>query len=55
MRPCLDYGKVIYDQSFNKSFQELSETIQYNGVLPITDSIRGGSKEKLHQELQSSL
>ena len=50
-RPHLDYGDMIYDQTFNMSFQQKMETIQYNAALAITGAIRGSSKEKLHQEL----
>ena len=32
---------MIYDQSFNMSFQQKMETIQYNTALAITGAIRG--------------
>ena len=51
IRPHLDYGDMIYDQTFNISFQQKMETIQYNGALAITSAIRGSSREKLYQEL----
>ena len=51
IRPHLDYGDMIYDQTFNMSFQQKMETIQYNAALAITSTIRGSSKEKLYQEL----
>ena len=47
IRPHLDYGDMIYDQTFNLSFQQKMETIQYNAVLAITSVIRGSSREKL--------
>ena len=47
----LDYGDMIYDQTFNMSFQQKMETIQYNAALAITGAIRGSSREKLYQEL----
>ena len=30
IRPCLDYGDVIYDQYYNNSFHQKLEPIQYN-------------------------
>ena len=47
----LDYGDMIYDQTFNMSFQQKMETIQYNAALAITGAIKGASREKLYQEL----
>ena len=44
IRPDLDYGNVIYDQTFNMLFQQNMETI-------ITGAIKGFSREKLYQEL----
>ena len=49
--PHLDYGDIIFDQAFNKSFHDNLESIQYNASLAITGAIRGTSKEKLYQEL----
>ena len=51
IRPHLDYGDMIYDQTFNMLFQQKMETIQYNAALAITGAIRGSSREKLYQEL----
>ena len=51
IRPHLDYGDILYDQTFNNSFQERLKSIQYNGALTITGAIRGSSREKLYQEL----
>ena len=48
IRPHLDYGDMIYDQTFNMSFQQKMETIQYNAALAITGAIRGSSKKKLY-------
>ena len=50
-RPHLDYGDVIYDQTFNESFHERIESIQYNAAIAITGAIRGTSSERLYQEL----
>ena len=48
IRPHLDYGDILYDQTHNMSFHQKLEFIQYNACLAITGVIRGGtSKEKL--------
>ena len=51
VRPHLDYGDVINDQSYNNTFHQKMESIQYNAELAITGAIRGSSREKLYQEL----
>ena len=51
IRPHLDYGDEIYDQSNNNGLSGKTGSIQYNVALPITGSIRGTSKMKLYQEL----
>ena len=51
VRPHLDYGDVIYDQSYNNTFHQKMESIQYNAALAITGATRGSSREKLYQEL----
>ena len=45
IRPHLDYGDMIYDQTFNMSFQQKMETIQYNTTLAIISAIRGSCRE----------
>ena len=50
-RPHLGYGDIIYDQTFNESFHQRTESIQYNAAIAITGAIRGTSSEKLYQEL----
>ena len=50
-RPHLDYGDIIYDQSFNESFHQRIESIQYNAAIAITGAIRGTFSETLYQEL----
>ena len=47
-RPHLDYGDIIYDQTFNESFHQRIESIQYNAAIAITGAIRGTSSEKLY-------
>ena len=39
IRHHLNYGDIIYDQTFNMSFQQKMETIQHNAALPITGAI----------------
>ena len=51
IRPQLDYGDIIYDQTYNTSFHQRLESLQYNAALAITGAIRGTSKEKLYNEL----
>ena len=51
VRPHLDYGDVIYDQSYNNTFYQKMESIQYNAALAIAGAIRVSSRENLYQEL----
>ena len=51
LRPHLDYGDVIYDRAFNKSFQNKLESFQYNTALAIMGAIKASSRKKLYQEL----
>ena len=51
VRPHLDYGDILYDQTFNTSFHERPESIQYNAAIAITGSTRGIPREKLYQNL----
>ena len=39
-RPQLDYGDIIYDKAYNKSFKSKLEFIQYNETLAITGAIK---------------
>ena len=48
IKPHLDYGDIVYDQAFNKSFRDNLEPIQYNASLTITVAIRSTLKEKLY-------
>ena len=47
----LHFEDILYDQTFNNSFHEKFELIQYNAALAITSAIRSSSREKLCQEL----
>ena len=51
VRPHLDYGDILFDQTYNSSFHEKLESIQYNTCLALTGAISGSSKEKIYQEL----
>ena len=51
IRPLFDYANVIYDQLSNASFAKKVESVQDNGALAITATIKGSSHEKLNQEL----
>ena len=44
-RPHLDYGDIIYDQTFNESFHQRIKSIQYNAAIAVTG-------EKFYQELR---
>ena len=54
IRPQLDYGDIIYDQTYNASFHQKLELLQYNACLAITitGAIRSTSTEKLYEELR---
>ena len=52
VRPHLDYGDEIYDNSSNASLSQMIESVQYNAALVIRGTIRGSSREKLYQELR---
>ena len=51
LRSHLQYGYIIYDQSYNTSFHQRLESLQYNAALGTTGTIRGTSKENLYNEL----
>ena len=51
VRPHLDYGDIIYDNSSNATFSQMIESVQYNAALAITGAIHGSSREKIYQEL----
>ena len=50
IRPHLDYGDISHNQTFNNSFYEKLESIEYNAALALTGATRGSSREKLYQE-----
>ena len=39
IRPHLDYGDIIYDQTYNALFHQKLELLQYNACLTITGAI----------------
>ena len=49
--PTLDYGDIIYDQTYNAPFHRKLESVQYSACLAITGTIRSTLYEKLNQEL----
>ena len=51
IRPHLDHGDVVYNQSSNDVFSNKLETSQYNAAVAFTGTIKGTSREKLYQEL----
>ena len=51
IRPYLDYRDILYDQTFNKSFHDNLELIQYNATLAITSALRGSSRANFYQEI----
>ena len=60
VRSHLNYGDILYGQTYNVSFHEKLEynaiqcnanTIKYNACIAITGAIRGTSKENMYQEL----
>ena len=53
VRPHLNYGDIIYGESYNGSFHHKLDLFQYNACLEITGVIRGTSKEKFYQEIKS--
>ena len=55
IRPHLDYGDIIYDNSSNATFSQMIESVQYNAALAITGAIDGSSREKIYQELGRKL
>ena len=50
VRPHLDYGGVICDQSNNYGLSRKIESVQYNARLAIPGAIKGTSKKKLYQD-----
>ena len=51
VRPLLNYADIIYDKTYNESFKEKIEAVQYNACLAITVAIRGTFRERISYEL----
>ena len=51
IRPHLDYGDLVYDQTHNETFCSKLESVQYNVALAFTGAIRGTSQTRLYVEL----
>ena len=47
VRPNLDYGDVIKDETYNKTFLQKLESIRYSACLALSGAIRESSREKL--------
>ena len=46
LRPHIDYGDIICDQSSSESFCEKLESVQYKAALAIAVAIQGTLREK---------
>ena len=46
-RTHIDYGDIIYDQTYNDTFHQKMELKQYNAALAITGAVTGTFGEKL--------
>ena len=51
MRPHLNFGNIIYHQSYNNLFHQKMESIQYNAARAIIEAIRDTSRKRLYQKL----
>ena len=51
VRPHLDYGDIIYDEAYNKTFHQKLDSVQYNACLALSGDIRGSLRGKLYHEL----
>ena len=51
VRPHFHYGDILFAQTYNSSFHEKLESVQYNLCVALTGAFRGSSKEKIYQEL----
>ena len=51
IRPCLDYGDIVYDKPNNETFINKTEIAQYDAALAITGAIRRTSREKHYAKL----
>ena len=50
VKPHLDYGGIIYDETYSEIFHQKLEYIQYNACLALSGAIRESSREKLYHE-----
>ena len=51
IKPNLDYGDIIYNQSNNESLCQTNKSVQYKAALAISGAIKGASRAKLDIEL----
>lgn len=50
-----DYGNIIYNKAFNKSFHAKLDSIQYKVIPAITAAIKQSSTENIYEELDLDL
>ena len=50
--PHLDYGDIVYDWVFHKSFHKKLESIQYNAAIAITGALKGTFSEKFFSRIR---
>lgn len=51
IRSYLHCGDFLYDQSYNDSFKQKKESIQYNAALAITGATGDISRKNFYQEI----
>ena len=52
VRPHLDYGDIIYDETYNAPFHQKLELCQYNTCPAITKTIRSTSADKINKRIR---
>ena len=52
IRPDLDYGDIIYNQTYNASFHHKLESTQFNSALTLIDPIRLAKEKFYHEYVQ---
>ena len=50
--PHLDYGDIVYDWVFHKSFHKKLESIQYNAAIAITGALKGTFSENFFSRIR---
>ena len=52
IRPDLDYGDIIYNQTYNASFHHKLKSTQFNSALTLIDPIRLAKEKFYHEYVQ---